>query len=104
MFHLQHICTVHCAYLYWGRVENDEGGIVKIFAEDLSKVQLLFCQMSDVKNNGSDRASIVQTEACHSCEGCCMIKGGMLIFLHTFGRQPILSLQNSPRQWGAYQD
>ena len=84
MFHLQHICTVHCAYLYWGRGENDEGGIVKIFAEDLSKVQLLLCQMSDVKNNGSDGASIVQTEACHSCEGCCMIKrAGSVIFLHT---------------------
>ena len=32
--------------------ENDEGGIAKIFAADLSKVYLLLCQVSSPKNYG----------------------------------------------------
>ena len=32
--------------------ENDEGGIAKIFAADLSKVHLLLCQVSSPKNYG----------------------------------------------------
>ena len=44
-----------CTGLNWGQGQNEEAEIAKIFAEDLSKVhQLLFCQMSEMKNNASD--------------------------------------------------
>ena len=93
MLYNHSICVIFVSYLLiepvlpWDRGRVTRAGLWKYLQRISQKSSLGSCcvRCQTWKNNATSDGALFNTEACHSCEGCCMIKGGMLVVGGYFG-------------------